>query len=154
MAKNITARVWELAETFVDGMGLLVYDVIFVKEKGEKILRLFIDRKEGNVTIDECEEVSNKMSELLDEENFIDDKYVLEVSSPGIERQLKYDWHFERVIGSPVDVRLYEPVNGRKTLTGRLISGGEKKNIVIECDGEEIEIERQKAAEVKIHFEF
>ena len=154
MAVNVCGRVWELAETFVGEMGLLVYDVVLKKENGEKVLRLFVDRREGHISIDECEAVSMKMSELLDSENLLDDAYIFEVSSPGIERVLKYDWHFERVLGSMVDLKLYEAIDKKKTITGKLISGGEKKNIVIECDGRVLEIERSKIAEAKIHFEF
>ena len=154
MQKNITERVRKLAEPVADGMGLWVYDVTLEKENGEKVLRLFAERKEGNISIDECEELSNRLSDLLDEEDIIDGAYIFEVSSPGIERRLKYDKHFEAALGKEIDVKLYEAVGGKKTLTGKLISGGEKQNIVIEQNGREVEIERSKAAEVKIHFEF
>ena len=154
MAKNITRRVWEIAESFLPGMGLEVYDVVFVKEGGNKVLRLYIDGADRNVNIGECEQVSMKMSEYLDGEDIIKEAYIFEVSSPGIERQLKYDRHFEKAAGQTVDVKLYKPEDGKKVLTGKLISGGEKKSVVIETDEGIIETEPEKIAEVKIHFEF
>ena len=155
MSKKITDKVWKMAEGFLPDMGLEVYDVVFVKEGNDKILRLYIDKiEEGYVAINECEEVSMKLSELLDEDDFIAEAYVLEVSSPGVERIIKYDRHFEKSKGKTVDVRLYSPIDGKKIITGTLVSGGEKENAVISADGTEMEIERQKIAEIKIHFEF
>lgn len=155
MSKKITDKVWKMAEGFLPDMGLEVYDVVFVKEGNDKILRLYIDKiEEGYVAINECEEASMKLSELLDEDDFIAEAYVLEVSSPGVERIIKYDRHFEKSKGKMVDVRLYSPIDGKKIITGTLVSGGEKENAVISADGTEMEIERQKIAEIKIHFEF
>lgn len=155
MSKKITDRVWEMAQSFLGELGLEVYDAVYVKEGNDKILRLYIDKiEEGYVGINECEEVSMRLSAMLDENDFIPEAYVLEVSSPGIERVIKYDRHFEKSRGKTVDVRLYSPIDGKKLLTGELVSGGEKENVVISADGSELEIERQKIAEIKIHFEF
>ena len=91
MSKKITDKVWKMAEGFLSDMGLEVYDVVFVKEGNDKILRLYIDKiEEGYVAINECEEASMKLSELLDEDDFIAEAFVLEVSSPGVERIIKY----------------------------------------------------------------
>lgn len=154
MSKKITSRVEEMITPFLTESSLRVYDVVFVKEGGSKILRLYIDKKDGYVSIGECEAVSNELSALLDKEDIIPEAYVLEVSSPGIERVLKYDRHFEEAIGQAVDVKLYSPINSKKQLTGELISGGEGKSLVLKTEEEEIEIEASKIAEVKIHFEF
>lgn len=91
MAIKVTVRTQEIVEPYLLEKGLRVYDVTFGKEAADKILRLYIDKKDGLVSIDECEEVSRWLSDRLDEEDFIDEAYVLEVSSPGIERQIKYD---------------------------------------------------------------
>lgn len=154
MSKKITSRVEEMITPFLLENALRVYDTVFVKEGNSKILRLYIDKKDGYVNIGECEMVSMKLSELLDADDFIPEAYVLEVSSPGIERVLKYDWHFEESLGKEVDVKLYSAINSKKQLTGVLKAGGENKPLIIESDGEEIEIEASKVAEVKIHFEF
>ncbi len=154
MSKKITSKVEELITPFLIENSLRVYDTVFVKEGNNKVLRLYIDKKDGYVNIGECEMVSMKLSELLDADDFIPEAYVLEVSSPGIERVLKYDWHFNEALGKEVDVKLYSQVNSKKQLTGILLDGGENKNLVIEEDGEKVEIEASKVAEVKIHFEF
>lgn len=154
MSKKITSKVEELITPFLLENSLRVYDTVFLKEGNSKVLRLYIDKKDGYVNIGECEAVSMKLSELLDAEDFIPEAYILEVSSPGIERVLKYDWHFDEASGKEVDVKLYSQVNSKKQFTGTLISGGENKNLIIESEGEKIEIEASRVAEVKIHFEF
>ena len=154
MSKKITSKVEELITPFLSEMGLRVYDTVFVKEGNGKVLRLYIDKKDGYVNIGECESVSVKLSEFLDADDFIPEAYTLEVSSPGIERVLKYDWHFEESIEKSVDVKLYTAVNGKKQHTGILKAGGENKNLILATEEETIEIEASKIAEVKIHFEF
>lgn len=154
MSKKITSKVEELITPFLEEQGLRVYDTVFVKEGNGKVLRLYIDKKNGYVNIGECEAVSMKLSEFLDADDFIPDAYTLEVSSPGIERVLKYDWHFEESVGKAVDVKLYSAVNGKKHHTGILKDGGENKNLILETEEETFEIEASKIAEVKIHFEF
>ena len=154
MSKKITAKVEEMITPFLLENNLRVYDIVFVKEGNSKILRLYIDKKDGYVNIEECEKVSMKLSELLDNDDFIPEAYILEVSSPGIERIIKYDWHFNEALGKAVDVKLYSPINSKKNFTGILKDGGENKNIIIETDDGVLEIEPSKAAEVKIHFDF
>ena len=88
-------------------------DVEFVKEAGTRYLRLYID-KEGGITIDDCELVSRAFGELLDREDFIEESYILEVSSPGLGRPLKKDKDFARSIGSEVEIRLFKPLSKEK----------------------------------------
>ncbi len=154
MSKKITSKVEEMITPFLSENGLRVYDTVFIKEGNGKVLRLYIDKKDGYVNIEECEKVSMKLSEFLDADDFIPEAYTLEVSSPGIERILKYDWHFEESVGKSVDVKLYSPVNNKKQHTGILKEGGENKNLIIEAEDGILEIEASKIAEVKIHFEF
>ena len=154
MSKKITSKVEEMITPFLTENGLRVYDTVFIKEGNGKVLRLYIDKKDGYVNIEECEKVSMKLSEFLDADDFIPEAYTLEVSSPGIERVLKYDWHFEESAGKQVDVKLYSAVNNKKQHTGILKEGGESKNLIIEVENEVLEIEASKIAEVKIHFEF
>ena len=92
-------------------------DVEYVKEAGTWYLRAYID-KEGGIAINDCEMVSRRLSDWLDREDFIEDSYVLEVSSPGLGRPLKKDKDFARSIGKEVDVRLYRLRDGSKDFTG------------------------------------
>ena len=94
-------------------------DVEYVKEAGNWYLRAYID-KEGGITVDDCEVVSRRLGEWLDEKDFIEDSYILEVSSPGLGRPLKKDKDFDRSIGEDVDIKLYKPMNKQKDYTGTL----------------------------------
>lgn len=154
MSIKITQEIEKILTPYLSEKGLRIYDVVFVKEGQDKVLRAFIDRKGGLVSIDECEEVSRFLSDELDRVDLIEDAYILEVSSPGIERQLKYDWHFSENVGKKVQVKLFKKVCDTKLLIGNLVSGSEKGDITLEVCGEEILIEKANVIDVKIYFEF
>ena len=108
-----------LAAPIVEACGCTLWDVEYVKEAGEWCLRVYIDR-EGGVTIDDCEEMSRRMDKLLDEADPIACSYCLEVSSPGVERELSRSEHFEQFLGWPVKVRTIRPVDGVREFVGLL----------------------------------
>lgn len=119
---DVIKTVGEIAEPIAKRFGLLIWDIDFVKEGSSYFLRVFID-KEGAVSIDDCESVSRALDKELDRIDPIDQSYCLEVSSPGIERELKKDWHFEKYIGSRVKARLIRPAyDGRRDIEGTLKS--------------------------------
>ena len=105
-----------------EGTGLELYYTEFVKEGADKILRVYIDRREGFVSTDDCEIVSKYISDRLDESDPIDQNYILEVSSPGMDRALITPEHFERYLGEIVEVSLYKEIEGSKKLEGVLES--------------------------------
>lgn len=154
MALKITDEVEKILSSYLLEKGLRIYDVVFVKEGQDKVLRVFIDRAGGLVSIDECEEVSRYLSDELDRMDLIEEAYILEVSSPGIERQLKYDWHFKENEGKKVQVKVFKKVNDLKLLVGTLKEGSEKGDVVILVDEKEINIERTNIVDVKVYFEF
>ena len=117
--KKITDVVWELAEPVVQEHGCQLWDVEYVREAGQWYLRLYLD-KDGGVDILDCEAISRKVSDLLDEADPIESSYVFEVGSVGLERQLKRPGDFERFLGAQVEVRLYQPVDGSKVHIGTL----------------------------------
>jgi len=111
-----------LLSPVTQAQGCELYDIEYVKEGGDRILRLFIDKEEG-IDIDDCERVSRAAEQVLDEEDPISGEYRLQVSSPGVERKIKKPAHFTRFIGHKVEIRLFsphEPVSGRKKFTGKL----------------------------------
>ncbi len=110
----------KLLEPILKANNFELYDVEYVKEGSNWYLRVFID-KEGGIKIDDCELVSRALSDLLDEHDFISDSYILEVSSPGLGRQLKKDKHFEKSIGEEVEIKLYKPQEKSKEWTGVLV---------------------------------
>jgi len=132
---------------------LSLYDIEYVKEGGNRFLRVYID-KEGGVTIDDCETVSRKLSDLLDEEDFIPESYILEVSSPGLGRQLKKDKHFEKSIGEEVEIKLYKPIDKKKEWVG-ILTGYDAEVIKIQVeDGSIMEIPRKDIAVVRLTIDF
>ena len=120
-AKQYEDRTTALVMPILEQNGFELVDVEYVKEAGTWYLRVYID-KPGGITIDDCETVSRALSDRLDEEDFIDEAYVLEVSSPGLTRPLRKPKDFERNIGKPVDIRLFRAIGGRREFTAELVS--------------------------------
>jgi ribosome maturation factor RimP len=116
----VTQRVWDLAEPLVLGRGLEVVDVQFRPEGGRTMLRLFIDRPDGRVTLDELARVSRELGDVLDAHDAVPGRYHLECSSPGLERPLVREEHFRRVIGQRIHLRSQEPIAGRRQFHGTL----------------------------------
>ena len=152
-SKSVAELVRELAEPIAEEIGCWVWDVEFVKEGTRKILRITIDSEEG-VNIDDCEKMHRAIDPILDEADPIEEAYYLEVSSPGIERELRTDMHISYCVGADVEVRLYAPRDGSKVFCGELLPLNEKGNIVILCGENEIEFERASVAKLKTVFDF
>ena len=149
---KIEAMLEKLAAPVCDEYGVYIYDTEYKKEGSSYFLRLYID-KEGGVTIEDCENVSRGINPLLDEHDFVKEAYIFEVSSPGIDRLLSRPWHYEKVIGEDVTVKLFAPIDSKKELTGVLVSCDED-SFVINADGKEITIEKTKAAQTRLSFNF
>ena len=132
--------------------GVYIYNTEYKKEGSEYYLRLYID-KDGGVTIEDCENVSREISPLLDELTFIKEAYIFEVSSPGIDRALTRDWHFEKVIGEEIVIKLFAPIDGMKEISGKLTKY-EDGTITVVVNDKEIIIEKGKAASVRLAFTF
>ena len=130
--KNILAKINPLICPVIAGLGFELYDLVFIKEGSNWYLRVFIDKPSG-VTIDDCETASRAIEKVLDENDPIEQSYILEVSSPGIDRPLKKDADFVRFKGSLVDVKLYKPIGKQKAFTG-VLQGLQDGNIVIVDD--------------------
>lgn len=112
-------RAAELLEPILADMDFELVDVEYVKEAGTWYLRSYID-KPGGITVDDCEAVSRQFSDRLDQEDFIEDSYIMEVSSPGLDRLLKKDKDFERNLGREVEIRTYRPIEKEKEFYGIL----------------------------------
>jgi len=143
----------KLLEPILKENNFELYDVEFVKEAGTFYLRAFID-KEGGININDCELVSRRLSDLLDEKDFIPDAYILEVSSPGLGRALKKDKHFEKSIGEEVEVKLFKAIDKQKEFTGYLESFNEEVIVISDEQENEISFERSNVASVRlvVHF--
>lgn len=119
-AKEVCKRVWEISQPFAQEIGVSLWDVTFEKEGGQYMLTIMIDR-DGNTSIDDCEQLSRAIDPLLDGKEFVSlPPYTLCVSSAGLARRLKRPEHFAAFIGSEVEVKFYRPIHGTKTITGIL----------------------------------
>ena len=127
-------------------------DVEYVKEAGTWYLRAYID-KEGGISVDDCEVVSRRLSDWLDKEDFIEESYILEVSSPGLGRPLKKEKDFVRSLGKDVEIRLYRAKDKRKEFPGAL-KAFDRDTVTIEEDGKEITFERPEIALIRLAFDF
>lgn len=150
--ESYEAKTDEFLQPIVQEYGLEVYDVEFVKEASEWYLRIFIDKPEG-VSIQDCERVSRAMSEILDREDYIEEAYIFEVSSPGLGRALKKDRHLEKSIGKDVDVKTYKPKDGKKEFHGMLESF-DKETIKIKTEDEDIVFLKTEVALIRLAFDF
>lgn len=158
MAKeDIAVKVSELLDEHLAGKDLELYRVVYKKEGKDWVLRVFLDKPMGSeqeyVNIDECEEVTRWLSDKLDELDLIDRAYNLEVSSPGLDRELIKDSDFVRFAGSLVEVKTYEQVNGTKNFEGTL-KGKDGDIITIEVDGTELQLEDKKISKINLAIVF
>ena len=143
----------ELVMPIVEEHQFELVDVEYVKEGSNWYLRAYID-KPGGITVDDCEAVSRKLSDLLDERDFIDDAYILEVSSPGLGRPLKKDKDFARSIGEAVEIRTFRAIEHEKEFTG-ILRDFDKDKLVIELeDNVVMDFARDNIALVRLAFDF
>ncbi|NLK39699.1 MAG: ribosome maturation factor RimP [Clostridiales bacterium] len=150
--KNIASKVAELLTPVVEELGYQLWDIEYAKEGTEWILRITIDSKQG-IGIEDCERVHRAVDPILDEHDPIETSYRLEVSSPGVERELRVDDHFTASIGEDIEVKLFRPIEGQRIYRGVLRAYADKV-IVIETDSGEVRIPRTDAAIVKTTFDF
>lgn len=137
----------ELVQPILDRLSYELVDVEFLKEGAHWYLRVYID-KPGGIAIEDCQVVSEELSDRLDESDPIKQSYILEVSSPGLERPLKKDSDYERFRGEPVEVKLFQPVNGKKVFEGDLL-GLEGSLINIKQGSEVLRFDRADVAVIR-----
>ena len=151
--EDFEQRTEELLIPILEKYEFELVDVEYVKEAGTWYLRAYID-KPGGIAINDCEVVSRELSDLLDQKDFIDDSYILEVSSPGLGRPLKKERDFARSIGAEVEIRTYRMVEGRKEFRGVLEEyDGESVTVSYE-DGTKQNFDRKEIALIRLAFDF
>ncbi|MCI9508775.1 MAG: ribosome maturation factor RimP [Angelakisella sp.] len=151
--ETTTEAAARLAQPVLEELGLTLWDLRFEKEGSLWYLRYFIDKEEG-LTIQDCEAFSRAVDKLLDEADPIPQSYTLEVSSPGIERELTRDWHFEACMGMEITVRFFRPVNGVREFTGTL-SGWEDGKVTMLLSGEtEMTFALEEASSIRLYNDY
>ena len=150
--KNIAGTVRDLVSPVADSFGFMLWDVEYVKEGADMILRITIDKPEG-IDIEDCEKMARAIDPIIDEADPIEVSYKMEVSSPGIERVLSRHEHFEACMGEKVEVKLYAPVDGKKQIVG-ILSGADEKTVSVNVDEAEIVLEKSSVAKVSTVFDW
>ena len=150
--EDIEKRTEELLQPIVDAHQFELVDVEFVKEGGNRYLRAYID-KPGGVTIDDCERVSRELSDRLDQEDFIEDAYVLEVSSPGLGRTLKKEKHLQKSLGEEVEIRLYKPVEKCREFAG-ILKAFDAQSVTIQTAQGDRTFDRKDVALIRLALDF
>lgn len=152
---NVVNAVRAIAEPLAESLGYFIWDVEYVREGAQWYLRITIDSEEG-IDINDCEKMHRAIDPLLDEADPIEDAYTLEVSSPGIERDLKNDMQIEACEGWDVEIKLYAPIDGSKLYRGILLGLTEEGNVAIRMEGvEEPKVfARASVAKINTVFDF
>lgn len=151
--KDIIKRVEEIVQPFIDENGFELVEVEFVKEGPNHYLRLYVD-KDGGFSINECEIVSRFVEKKLEEEDFIEPAYILEVSSPGIDRVLKKDFEFVKYQGKDVDVKLYKPIDKVKEFSGSLVGLIDGKIVITLEDNSELSFDKKDVSTCRLSVKF
>ena len=147
------ARTEELITPILERMQFELVDVEYVKEGATWYLRAYID-KEGGITVNDCEAVAREMNEILDREDYIEDSYVFEVSSPGLGRPLKKEKDYARSMGKELEIRTYRAIDKKKEFYGILKSYDEKTVTIATEDGSELTLEKADIALIRLAFDF
>ena len=148
---DVIDSVKSLIAQYLEENGIELVEITYRRGQGGMVLRLLADTPAG-ITIAECEALNNYLSEALDKENIIDERHILEVASPGLDRPIVTDRDFERSMGKALEARTYEPIDEKKAHEGKLI-GMDKENIVLESGGISAVIPRQKIARARLKIE-
>lgn len=155
MSKRETyeARTEELIAPIIERMNFELVDVEYVKEGGTWYLRAYID-KEGGITVNDCEAVAREMNEILDREDFVEDSYVFEVSSPGLGRPLKKEKDYIRSMGKEVEIRTYRAIDRKKEFYGILAAYDDATVTIEQEDGGKLTFEKSDIALIRLAFDF
>ena len=137
---RLEEKIEELVTKPINDLGYRVYDVIYAKEGKDNYLRIFIDNNAG-ISLDDCEKVNDAITDMLDEANYIKDQYFLEISSPGVERNIRKNEHLQESLGMEITVKLFKPIEKKKEYNGILKSFSEEVVTLI-VENEEVSIPR------------
>ena len=151
--ESYEARTEVLLTPIIERMNFELVDVEYVKEGGTWYLRAYID-KEGGITVNDCEAVAREMNEILDREDFVEDSYVFEVSSPGLGRPLKKEKDYVRSMGKEVEIRTYRAINREKEFYGILVAHDAATVTIEQAQGEKLTFEKSDIALIRLAFDF
>lgn len=150
---SIEERVETLVKNPIENLGYQLYDVQYAKEGKDYFLRIFIEKQDSSISLEDCEKVNNEIEELLDSADYIKEQYFLEVSSTGVEKIIRKQKHLEDNIDELINIKLFKPVNNSKEFIGTL-KKFDDETIYIQIDNEIIELERKNISLIKKYFDW
>ena len=157
MKKELTGvalKVKPLVEKAVADEGCTLWDIDYLREGADYVLRITLDTgREGAVNIEDCERVHRALDPLLDEADPIENAYYLQVSSPGVERDITLPWHIKALAGERVEARLFAPLNGSRVIVG-VLGGLEDGWVLIKSDGGDVAVPYEAISKMKLLFDF
>ena len=149
---SIEERVEKLIQKKVEELGYILYDVQYAKEGQNYFLRIFIEKNDGAIDLNDCEKVNDGINDLLDTADYIKEQYFLEVSSTGVEKVLRKDKHLKDNIGNEVEIKLFKPINKQKEFIGILEDFSEDEITLKLENDENINIDRKDISLIKTTF--
>ena len=151
---NIEEKIENKISGIIQNLGYELYDVQYAKEGKDYFLRIFIEKKDGEIDLNDCEKVNNSITDILDEENYIKEQYFLEVSSTGVEKMIRKEKHLQENIEEFITIKLFKPVEGLKEYIGKLKEFN-NQTLIIELDENSIlEIERKNISLIKKYYDW
>ena len=151
---NIEEKIENKISGIIQNLGYELYDVQYAKEGKDYFLRIFIEKKDGEIDLNDCEKVNNSITDILDEENYIKEQYFLEVSSTGVEKMIRKEKHLQENIEEIITIKLFKPVEGLKEYIGKLKEFN-NQTLTIELDENSIlEIERKNISLIKKYYDW
>lgn len=148
---NIEERVETLVEKTIENLGYQLYDVQYAKEGKDYFLRIFIQKENGTISLEDCEKVNNEIEEMLDTADYIKEQYFLEVSSTGIEKQIRKTKHLQENLNEIIDVKLFKPINNNKEYIG-ILTKFDDESIYLKVDNQIIEFEKKNISLIKKYY--
>ncbi len=153
--RSVADVVWDLASPVAEELGYILWDVDFSKEGADLVLHIVIDsERAGGIGIEDCEAMSGRMSALLDENDPIEDAYILSISSPGVERTLTRPAHFARFLGQRVTAKLYTPVNGVRIYEGSLVSRDDNGDVTLDLGDSTVTLPKKSISKIDTWYDW
>ena len=150
---NIEEKIENRVSPIINELGYNLYDVQYAKEGKDYFLRIFIEKENGEIDLDDCEKVNNAITDVLDEDDYIKEQYFLEVSSTGVEKMIRKEKHLKENIGNLITIKLFKPIAGEKEYVGKLKEFNDN-TLTIELENSDIELERKNISLIKKYYDW
>lgn len=150
---NIEEKIENRVSPIIKELGYDLYDVQYAKEGKDYFLRIFIEKENGEIDLDDCEKVNNAITDDLDEDDYIKEQYFLEVSSTGVEKMIRKEKHLQENVGNLITIKLFKPVDGEKEYVGKLKEFN-NDTLTIELEESDVELERKNISLIKKYYDW